>query len=594
MNDFPQTSQDRLMHAALSEDARLPDSAPDQDLLDSILDQIDTPPSAAAPNRRRMVILATSMAAACVIGMLGLGGLFTQDASSPYREAEQPFVSYQAPPVAVSEAPLVGKQKRQSPVPPAASAPIADVITTTAPTAISIPGTQAVTTVEAPNFGSTDDFAMGFGVGSNVKLTETISRSEVSLPPSTARYNTLIDPGFLSPLTSPLSTFSVDTDRASYTQLRSAINHGRPIAPDSVRIEEIVNAFDYAYPTPTGEHPFSVQVETASCPWNAENRLVKIGLQGRKVETRPATNLVLLCDVSGSMEASNKLGYLRASFMELIENLDERDTVSIVTYAGAEGIALPPTQVTSENRASIFTAIETLSSGGGTNGEAGIRLAYKLANKHFLPEGVNRVILATDGDFNVGATSDADLLKIVKNSAGKGTFLTVLGFGHNNLNDGMLEQITNDGNGQYFFIDSQQEGHRVFGQELTGTLVPIAKDVKIQVEFNPAQVAEYRLIGYANRQLQDEDFNNDRIDAGEIGSGHTVTALYEIVPGPAKPSIDPLKYAPRTEDAPAQGRDHTDLLNVKLRYKQPDGTQSQLLQHAVTCLLYTSPSPRDS
>lgn len=265
--------------------------------------------------------------------------------------------------------------------------------------------------------------------------------------------------------------------------------------------------------------------------------------------------------------------------MELVENLDERDTVSIVTYAGREGVVLEPTKVTAENSQTIFQAIENLDSGGSTNGEAGIRLAYTLANKNFLKEGVNRVILATDGDFNVGVTGDNELLDVVKAGARKGSFLTVLGFG-NNLNDGMLEKITNDGNGQYFFIDSQQEGHRIFGKELTGTLVTIAKDVKIQVEFNPEKVAEYRLIGYANRQLKDEDFNNDRVDAGEIGAGHTVTALYEILPGKAKPSVDEFKYRQATEKPKASTSD--ELLTVKLRYKKPTGTASILMKKAVT------------
>lgn len=409
---------------------------------------------------------------------------------------------------------------------------------------------------------------------------------------SLARHNSLVDQPFKSPAESPLSTFSIDTDRASYTNLRNNINRGIHINPDSVRIEELINAFPYDYAPPTGDHPFSVNVETAACPWNAETRLVKIGLKGKEIQknARPAANLVLLCDVSGSMNSPHKLGYLKTSFMQLVENLDERDTVSIVTYAGSEGIALSPTVADEEGRRAIFNAIETLQAGGGTNGEAGIKLAYKLARSHYKEGGINRVLLATDGDFNVGVTGDEELLNVVKTGAKSGSFLTVLGFGYDNLNDGMLEKVTNDGNGQYFFIDSQQEGHRVFSKELTGTLMTIAKDVKIQVEFNPAEVAEYRLLGYANRELKDEDFNNDRVDAGEIGAGHTVTALYEFIPGTARPAIDQLKYGnagdlkkgeKRSPLAQKPAETDAELLTVKLRYKKPEGTKSTLTEHAV-------------
>ena len=346
------------------------------------------------------------------------------------------------------------------------------------------------------------------------------------------RYGQLVDQPWQTPWESPLSTFSVDVDTASYANIRRLLRSGGVVPKDAVRTEECINYFDYAYPVPTEGGPFAVHVELASCPWKAAHHLVKIGLKGREVDsnTRPASNLVFLIDVSGSMNRPNKLPLLVESMKVLVEELDERDTVGIVVYAGSAGTILEPTKVVGNGRTEILSALDHLRAGGSTAGAAGIRGAYDLAVKHHQKGGVNRVILATDGDFNVGTSSTGELVDLVKENAQSGVSLSVLGFGSGNINDAMLEAITNDGNGNYHYIDTQREGRKVFLQNLSGTLVTIAKDVKIQVEFNPGKVAAYRLIGYANRILPPEAFNDDTVDAGDIGAGHTVTALYEIVP----------------------------------------------------------------
>lgn len=394
------------------------------------------------------------------------------------------------------------------------------------------------------------------------------------------RYGKLIDNTFLSPWKAPLSTFSVDVDTAAYTSIRKLIQSGRPIPADAVRIEEMINYFNYSYPQPDGAHPFSVNVETASCPWNPERRLVKIGLQGKEIirEKRPSANLVFLLDVSGSMNNQDKLPLLIDSMKILLKELNGDDAVSIVVYAGAKGLALPPTHVDAQGRKKILKTLTDLHSGGSTNGGSGIKLAYKIAKKNFVKGGVNRVILGTDGDFNVGLTDNAALIKMVESQARSGVFLSVLGFGQGNLNDSMLEDITNKGNGNYSYIDNLREGRKVFLDDMMGTMVTIAKDVKIQVEFNPAKVKSYRLIGYANRMLKAEDFKNKRIDAGEIGAGHTVTALYEITPGHAGAQmvVDGLKYQ-KNEPAPKLSKrklvESAEMMTVKLAYKQPDATK---------------------
>ena len=585
-------SEEALVHALLAEDARLQNGASDTALLDAIDAQISHFPKG-RKHRIRKPWLYSSIAA-CLLLFLVCIGMMKTGFQTYHSVDHETIISYQAPPED-SEAVVRERTKSPSapaPAPPAAASPIANIITTNGTHSVTIPDNVELAEVESIAFGSRDDFGMQMSdaipepKAELPRLRQSAERIKLRMPvaeATTSRYAPIKDQVFQSPLVRPLSTFSVDTDRASYTQVRNQITQGRKVHPDSVRIEELINAFDYQYAPPSADsaHPFSTHVETNDCPWNPDHRLMMIGLKGREVTERPATNLVLLCDVSGSMQSSNKLGYLKPSLMELIENLDERDSVAIVTYAGSEGVALPPTRVTSENSRQIFQAIETLRAGGSTNGEAGIKLAYRLAEKHFVKGGVNRVILATDGDFNVGVTSDEALLKRVKAGAKKGTYLTVLGFGHDNLNDQMLEKITNEGNGQYFFVDSQREGHRIFSKELTGTLVTIAKDTKIQIEFNPDKVAQYRLIGYANRQLKDEDFNNDRVDAGELGSGHSVTALYEITPGPARDAVDPLKY--QSSEATAKRQEPSpELCTVKLRYKLPEQSKSALIEVPVT------------
>ena len=363
-------------------------------------------------------------------------------------------------------------------------------------------------------------------------------------PVDRERYGQLIDNPWQTPVDEALSTFSIDVDTASYTNLRRMIQDGASIPPDSVRLEEMVNYFDYSYAPPTGEHPFAAHVENAVCPWNPDHQLVRVALKGREIDrsTRAAANLVFLLDVSGSMNDPRKLPLMVQAFELLLEELNASDTISIVVYAGAEGLALPPTHCDAAGRTRVSAALRKLSAGGSTNGGAGIKLAYQLARENFKSGGINRVILATDGDFNVGVTGDGDLVRLVEQNAKSNVFLSVLGFGTGNLNDGMMEAITNKGNGTYYYIDTYQEARRVFLQKLMGTLVTIAKDVKIQVEFNPAHVKRYRLLGYANRMLRKEDFSNDKIDAGDIGSGHTVTAFYEVETGDGQPNCLPSKH----------------------------------------------------
>ncbi len=398
---------------------------------------------------------------------------------------------------------------------------------------------------------------------------------------SRENYGQLTDQPWKSPWDEALSTFSIDVDTASYTNVRRMIREGRPVQADAVRIEEMINYFDYRYPAPEGESPFAVGSQLATCPWQPEHLLARVSIKGREIDknARPASNLVFLIDVSGSMQSPDKLPMLKRAMTTLVNSLDERDRVGIVVYAGTEGVALSPTELTEEGKSEALRAIGKLESGGSTNGGAGISRAYRMALEHMVDGGVNRVILATDGDFNVGTTGQGELVDLVKGNAAKGVSLTVLGFGTGNLNDAMLEAISNDGNGNSFYVDSDMEARRVFEQKLTGTLVTIAKDVKIQVEFNPGKVKAYRLIGYANRVLRNQDFNNDTVDAGDIGAGHTVTAFYEIVPtgvkSPFVGDVDELKY-----QRPADRREvveSDDWYTLKLRYKHPEGEKSRLI-----------------
>ena len=415
-------------------------------------------------------------------------------------------------------------------------------------------------------------------------------------PDSQRRQNTPTNESYTpiqeNPLTpvlrEPLSTFSIDVDTASYANTRRFLNHTSLPPRDAVRIEELVNYFPYNLeaPAPDSPHPFAVHVEVADCPWQPQHRLARIGIQGKKVGLEQRnSNFVFLIDVSGSMNQPDKLPLVKESLRLLVEQLVEKDRVSIVTYAGSSGLVLPPTNGDQKDR--IRAAIANMTPGGSTHGSAGIQLAYEQAIAGFIPEGVNRVILCSDGDFNVGISSPSDLEKLITEKARSGVFLSVLGFGTGNLKDRTMETLADKGNGNYGYIDSLSEARKLLVEQKTGTLITIAKDVKIQVEFNPAQVASYRLIGYENRLLAKEDFNDDTKDAGEIGAGHSVTALYEIVPvgvTPATAPVDSLKYQtpPAAPDASPATPKSPELLTVKLRYKAPEGATSQLIEVPVT------------
>lgn len=397
-------------------------------------------------------------------------------------------------------------------------------------------------------------------------------------------YEGIVENPFQRPLDAPLSTFSIDVDAASYSNVRRMLNMGQLPPADAVRIEEMINYFQYDYSQPMNDHPFAIHTEMGEAPWNPQHKLVLIGLQGRKIPTEnlPPSNLVFLIDVSGSMMDANKLPLVQASMKLLTDQLRARDRVSIVVYAGAAGVVLEPTS--GDNKQKIKDAIGRLEAGGSTAGGEGIRLAYSLARQHFMKEGNNRVILCTDGDFNVGESSDQAMEKLIEAERKSGVFLTVLGYGMGNYKDSKMQKLADKGNGNHAYIDGLSEARKVLVNEFGGTLFTIAKDVKLQIEFNPARVQGYRLIGYENRMLAAEDFNDDQKDAGELGSGHTVTALYEIVPTGVKSdvfgSVDPLKYQQPKETVATSPSN--DWLTVKFRYKKPDGDKSTLLQEAVT------------
>lgn len=418
-----------------------------------------------------------------------------------------------------------------------------------------------------------------------LKIAKDPSAQET--PPTAGEaYAAIADNPFLGVVENPLSTFSIDVDTASYANVRRFLMQGQLPPPAAVRLEELLNYFSYDYPQPQGDVPFSVNMEVAQCPWSPAHHLLRVGLKGKEVQRtqRPVSNLVFLLDVSGSMQDPNKLPLVKAGMQMLVDNLSENDRVAIVVYAGASGLVLDST--TADKKQAILSAIENLQAGGSTNGGAGIELAYSLAAKNFIKGGTNRVILCTDGDFNVGVTSPEELVRMVTEKAKAGTFLTVLGFGMGNLKDSMLEQLADRGNGNYAYIDSLQEAKKVLVDQLSGTLVTIAKDVKIQIEFNPAHIVSYRLLGYENRLLAAEDFHDDTKDAGEVGAGHTVTALYELVPtGTATiRRVDPLKYQknPAAPEAPAADPAYSkELLTLKLRYKQPEADASRLLEFPV-------------
>jgi Ca-activated chloride channel family protein len=408
-----------------------------------------------------------------------------------------------------------------------------------------------------------------------------VNTSEDLASPGGEAYESVVDNAFTSVGRCPLSTFSIDVDTASYSNIRRFLNEGQLPPRDAVRIEELVNYFPYRYPDPDNEQPLAVAAEVADCPWQPGHRLVRIGLQGKRIsrEDLPPRNLVFLIDVSGSMDQPNKLPLVKKAISLLVEQLGPADRVAMVTYAGEAGLKLPATPGSQKKK--ILDAVESLKAGGSTNGAGGIQLAYKIARQNLIDRGINRVILATDGDFNVGVTDQKDLVKLIEGQRKSGVFLTVLGFGMGNLKDATLEKLAHHGNGHYGYVDSLSEAHKVFGEQ-GGALVTVAKDVKIQVEFNPKKVQRYRLIGYENRLLRDRDFNNDKKDAGDMGSGHTVTALYEIVPVGLKDDegvVDPLRYQERLPAAPEALSG--ELLTVKVRYKEPDGEASRLLSTPV-------------
>lgn len=403
-------------------------------------------------------------------------------------------------------------------------------------------------------------------------------------PFNTETYDHIVDNPFYAVVQNPLSTFSIDVDTASYSIVRRYLNDRQLPPPGAVRIEELVNYFTYDELQPEGDVPVSVHIEVADCPWNDQHRLARIGLKGREIahEQRPASNLVFLIDVSGSMAAENKLPLVKSGLKLLVGQLDERDRVAIVVYAGASGQVLPSTP--GNERQIILSAIEHLAAGGSTNGASGIELAYQTAAENFIEKATNRVILCTDGDFNVGITSQDQLIHLIEEKARTGVFLTVLGFGMSNYKDSTMEKLADKGNGNYGYIDTQKEARKLLCDQLSGTLITIAKDVKLQIEFNPSRVAAYRLLGYENRVLAAADFNNDAKDAGDIGAGHSVTALYELVPvgqslgdlGPEVLPVDPLRYQkPGDVTEAAAGND---LFTLALRYKLPDADTSQRLE----------------
>jgi Ca-activated chloride channel homolog len=395
-------------------------------------------------------------------------------------------------------------------------------------------------------------------------------------------YDKFDDNPFIRVATDPRSTFSIDVDTASYALVRRHLTDGTLPPKGAVRIEELVNYFSYAYPEPEAGRPFAVHTELGEAPWAKQHRLLRIGLKGKHIAPAqvPGANLVFLIDVSGSMLEQNKLPLLKRAFSLLVQQLGAEDRVSIVVYAGASGLALPPTP--GNDRRAILGALERLEAGGSTNGGEGIRLAYRTASEQLIDNGINRVILATDGDFNVGVTSQSELIELIEQQARTGVFLSVLGFGGGNYNDSTLEKLANKGNGNYAYIDTLAEARKVLVEQATGTLMTIAKDVKIQIELNPESVEAFRLIGYENRVLAHQDFNDDTKDAGEIGADHTVTALYEIVPagrGLPVPGVDPLKYQAPGQPLPAAKSG--ELATIKLRYKLPDGEKSELFEVVV-------------
>lgn len=410
----------------------------------------------------------------------------------------------------------------------------------------------------------------------------TFSGALMQVPAPTESYKPINENGFLAVAQQPVTTFSVDVDRAAYSNVRRFLNNGQMPPEDAVRIEEMINYFDYDYPQPAGEHPLAITTETTASPWNPGLKLVHVGLQAKTIPTDnlPASNLVFLIDVSGSMSDANKLPLLKQAFKLLVDQLRAEDKISLVVYAGSAGVVLPPTS--GSEKKVIKDALDKLEAGGSTAGGEGIELAYDLAKKRFLPKGNNRVILATDGDFNVGISNESELQKLIEEKRKAGIFLSIMGFGMGNYKDSHIETLADKGNGNYAYIDNIQEARKEFVQEFGGTLFTIAKDVKIQIEFNPQHVQAYRLIGYENRALRNDEFNDDKKDAGDMGSGHTVTAIYEIVPKgtqtPYLATTGALKYQQNSTNT-ASGSE--EMMTVKVRYKKPDSDKSVLFDQPV-------------
>lgn len=431
---------------------------------------------------------------------------------------------------------------------------------------------------------------IGYGTAKRKDMTGSVAQIQGRVPGlyvqdntnyNTEDYDGITENRFRKTTDEPLSTFSIDVDGASYSNVRRMINYGQMPTEGAVRVEEFINYFKYKYPQPTGNDPFSINTEMSICPWNKDHKLVMVGLQGKEIATTnlPPSNLVFLIDVSGSMSDANKLPLVKASLKLLVDQLREQDHVAIVVYAGAAGLVLPSTS--GMNKEKIMAAIDKLEAGGSTAGGAGIKLAYNVAKEQFKKGGNNRVILCTDGDFNVGMSSDDAMEKLIEEERKSGVFLTVLGYGMGNYKDNKMQKLANKGNGNHAYIDGMNEAKKVLVNEFGGTMFTIAKDVKLQVEFNPALVQAYRLVGYENRLLNKEDFNNDKKDAGELGSGHTVTALYEIIPVGVESDfiddVDELKYQQPTKNK--KGGLKNEIMTIKFRYKEPDANESKLIVH---------------
>ncbi len=431
----------------------------------------------------------------------------------------------------------------------------------------------------------TQDVLSWATVEEDISEMKSYSAFDLALTQNREEYANYIENRFLQAVHQPLSTFSLDVDAASYGNMRRIVNQGQLPEKDAVRIEELINYFSYDYQQPADGHPVRIATETAACPWNTKHKLVRIGVKAKEIPSGnlPAANFVFLIDVSGSMEGADRLELVKSSLKLLVNNLRDKDRVAIVVYAGAAGEVLPSTAGT--DRQKIIEAIQNLTAGGSTAGGAGIRLAYKIAEKNFVPNGNNRIILCTDGDFNVGVSSNSELEELIESKRKTGVFLTVLGYGMGNYKDSKLQTLSQKGNGNHAYIDNIQEANKVLVNEFGSTMYTVAKDVKIQVEFNPVYVNSYRLIGYESRLLNKEDFNDDTKDAGELGSGHTVTALYEIIPAGVENTyggVDKLKYQVNNQPEIISENYTSELLTVKLRYKRPDEDKSRKLEIPVS------------